>query len=908
MMIGRRTIHASLMALALLWAQGAWGASPTTAPTTARSSLPESPTIVSQTAAGGGVTVVTLSNGLTVIVKPMRHVPVVTVQALVHTGSLYEGRWQGAGISHLLEHLVAKGAVHDMGPQATAAEAKQTTGRVEEIGGQSNAYTSLDRTSYYISAAAGKTDDCIDLVADWMARPEITREDFEREHGVVQRELEMGKDNPARQFWYANSANVFRGHPAAVPVIGYAEPLAKLTYEDVLAYHRQAYVPQNMVFLVVGDIDTPAVLERVRRAFAGMPAGRATDHTLPPVQPFVGVRRVTTPNAAVKDVMAEISFQTIPLLHADLYALDVLSYVLSQGRSSRLVDKIERQQQLVTSISSHSWTPAWGAGVFGVSYRAEPDKADAAEKAILAELSAIALNGVTEEELERAKRQKVADFVYANQTVDSVASSLGEDYLASGNVDFSRDYTDRIQSVTAQQVQAAARRYFTFDAMIVTRLVPQAMASSDTAPATTRPANGKARFFKLSNGLRVVLQPVPSAGLVSMTYASTGGLLLENQETNGLGTLMTTLSTRGAGHYSAEDIARFFDRAGGSIAGQTGNSTFYWQATVLQDSYEKALDILAAVVACPTFADKELETVRPVLLSRIAQQDEQWLSQLQRFFRSRFFAGDPYGMMPLGSEEVVQAATGPKLADWHKRSIRAGSGVLAVYGSFDADRARALIEKFFAAVPAGEVQPTLPPAVKLPPDGQYNLLPTQNKTAGIIVAAPSIKVTDLDDRFALDVLDTIVSGWQLPSGWLHTELRGKQLVYVVHAYNFMGLAPGAWVVYAAGEPENAPQIAQIIEKNLRKASTYEPSQREIDLAINTILTAELLNNQSLADLSMAAAIDELYGLGYGFRASLEKHYRQVRPADVQRVARQYLGGPYSITITTPTPQNMEKPK
>ena len=152
--------------------------------------------IVEKTVTEDGTIVAKLDNGLTVIVKAVRTAPVVFVGAYVRTGAMVEGKWLGSGISHLTEHLVAKGAVHD---GAGAKKTKQTTNRIAEIGGQSNASTSISRTRYFISAAAGKTDDCIDLVADWMARAEITREDFEREHGVVQRELELAKDNAARQ-------------------------------------------------------------------------------------------------------------------------------------------------------------------------------------------------------------------------------------------------------------------------------------------------------------------------------------------------------------------------------------------------------------------------------------------------------------------------------------------------------------------------------------------------------------------------------------------------------------------------------------------------------------------------------------------------------------------------------------
>ncbi|MHC4295026.1 MAG: M16 family metallopeptidase, partial [Planctomycetota bacterium] len=463
---------------------------------------PQSLRYVERIAADGSVTVAKLSNGLTVIVKPVRHNPVVCVRGYVRTGGLLEEKYLGTGISHLTEHLVAKGAVHEMGPEATAGEARQTSQRIKEIGGQSNAYTSLTHTCYHIAAAAGKTNDCIDLIADWLARPEITREDFEREHGVVQRELEMGTDSPEREGWYAHAENFFRSHPASVPVIGHKEPLSKLTHEDVLEYHRTTYVPGNMIFCVVGDVDVEQVLERTAQAFNDFAPGRAVSVVLPEVPRVAAVRRVVHPHKNLTEVMERMSFRTIPLIHDDLYALDVLAYALTEGKASRLQQRIMREEKLVTSIASGSWTPSWGAGMFTVSYRCEPDNADAAETAIIEELKKIVDEGIADDELTRSKRQKVADYVYSQQKVGPIAGALGTDYLSTGDVNFSQNYTQRIQRVTTEDVLRVARKYFNFEKLVITRLEPGSLAEAAAEEKRTTSQPTGASLLKLPNGLR----------------------------------------------------------------------------------------------------------------------------------------------------------------------------------------------------------------------------------------------------------------------------------------------------------------------------------------------------------------------------------------------------------------------
>lgn len=892
------SLHAALTAGIVLagaalaaGADAAGPAAPASAPAAA------APLKVAQRTLGpGGVIVARLDNGLTVILQRTRSAPVVCVRAMVRAGGIYEKEYLGCGISHLCEHLLAKDALHGgHGP------AQQAPAAVAEIGGQSNASTSMAWTQYYISAAAGKAMDCIDLIAGWMTRSDIHAGDFEREHGVVQRELELGKDDPRRQMWVAHAVDVFGTHPAAVPIIGYMPPLRKLTRQDVLTYYRRMYVPDNMVFVIVGDVDPDAALKRVCKAFAGQSRGRVPDLSLPPVKPLPGVIRTVRPHSELKEVMQEISFQSIPLVHEDLHPLDVLSTVLAGDPASRLPRKLRRDLKLVTAISCGSWTPHWGRGIFNVSFRADPANAEKAEKAVLDELKAVAAKGVDADELTRAKRQMTADFVYAQQSVESISRNLGIDYLSTGDVGFSRNYTKRIQAVTAEPVRRVARRYFTFDRMAVTRLVPPGRFAATTA-AAGEAATSRSVVVKLPNGLRVVLHATEAVELVSMAFVAKGGLLLENEQTNGLGSLMASLCTKGAGKRSAEEIARFFAAAGGSLSGACGNNTFYWTASVLDDSFEQALRVLADVVQRPTFPAKELEILRPIRLASIDRLPQNWHAELQQFFRRHFFGKTPYGRITAGRKEVVQAATVEQIAAHHRRCVRAGSSVLAIYGHFDADKAAALVRELFAGLPAGEVKLSLPGAAEVPEDGRMHLLKTEKKICAVVVAAPGMRVDNLRDRFAVTVLDTIISGYQLPGGWLHNELRGKQLVYVVHAYNWMGLAPGAFVVYAAGQPDKAPEIVRIIRRNLKRAAGYTPTQKEIDRAVNVILTADLLGKQSMADLAMSAGLDELYGFGHDFRRKLEAHYGKVTPAEVARVARKYLSGDVVTVVTTPAPE------
>ena len=151
------------------------------------------------------------------------------------------------------------------------------------------------------------------------------------------------------------------------------------------------------------------------------------------------------------------------------------------------------------------------------------------------------------------------------------------------------------------------------------------------------------------------------------------------------------------------------------------------------------------------------------------------------------------------------------------------------------------------------------------------------------------------------VLDTLISGYDLPRGPLHSRLRGAQLVYVVHASNWPGVLPGTFFIYANTQPDKVEEVVSIIRQTVRETLGRQWTQGEIDEAINIILTSETLGNQAMADLATQAALDELFGFGYDYHRGLEDRLRAVAPADLHRVANKYLAGPAVEVVTTPRP-------
>lgn len=835
----------------------------------------------------------TLDNGLTVIIEENHAKPIVSVQVFVRTGSMHEQEYVGSGISHFFEHIISGGTTRTR----TEAESQII---LETIGKNTNAYTTIDHTAYFIHTTADHWTTALDLLADWMLNSLITEEEFQREKGVVQREIEQDLDNPQRQLLQLLGETRYQVHPARYPVIGYTELVQQITRDDLLTYYQRMYTTNNMVLVVVGDVNTNAALDHIRQTFGQGERRRLPALSLPQEPPQVGKRSAVKEMDIAQAHMA-IAFRTVPLTHADLYPLDVLSYILSNGDSSRLVKRIKDEQQRVYSITSASFTPAYEQGSLSVWATLEPDQVEAAQAAILRELYRLRDDLVSPQELAKAKKQKIADHIFGRQTVQDRARSLGIDMLSTYDPNFGDTYVGNIQSVTAESIRDAARRYF-HDESLTTVLVRPKREAATAAVADRAPSPADAMIKRtLDNGMTLLLQRNPALPIVAMHAYFKAGVRVETPETNGLTRLMVRLLLKGTPYRSADDIATTFDAMGGSIEADSGNNSFFVTASCLRDDMPQALDVFADVIMRPTFPEAEVEKTRRLMLAALQRQDDNWQAEVRRLFHATHFTISPYRMQPDGQAAALRQLSREDAVAFHQHYATPTNMVLAIVGDIDIERTTAWVERAFTGFRSRPLAFAPVPAEPAATQTRREVKQTRKQVAAIYLGFPGTTITNLPDRYALHILDAILSGIGFPGGWLHTDLRGRQLVYVVHAFNWLGLEPGFFGIMAATQPHQADQVVDLILQHVDKAKAGEISDAELTRAKQLAVIAERLEGQTNSDLAATAGLNELYGLGYDFSAREVERLQQVTKADVHRVAQRYLHHP-TIVITTSTPE------
>ena len=339
-----------------------------------------------------GVKLTTLDNGLVIIVREDHSAPVVSAQAWAMAGSIHEGRWLGAGLSHVLEHMLFKGT--------TSRPGSRIDQEVQEAGGYMNAYTSFDRTVYHIDVPNTGARTAIDILCDIMQHATLPPDELAKEMDVIRREMDMNVDDPDRRASRRLFETAYTRSPYRLTVIGYPDIFNELKPEDIRGYYTEKYAPNNVFYVVTGDIRNDEVVSQIREAYAASKA-KAMPPMVLPEEPAQTSAREIVEEAPIELGHLHFAWHIPELRHADVPALDVLAVLLGNGHSSRLFQQVRERQGLVHHVDAWTYSPG-NPGLFGISAIVDADKFMPARDAILAEIEKIKSMSVSAAEVQKA--------------------------------------------------------------------------------------------------------------------------------------------------------------------------------------------------------------------------------------------------------------------------------------------------------------------------------------------------------------------------------------------------------------------------------------------------------------------------------------------------------------------------
>lgn len=834
-----------------------------------------------------GTRVITLDNGLVIIVREDSSAPVVSAQAWCKAGSIDEGKWLGSGMSHMLEHMLFKGTA-TRGPGRIDQE-------VQDVGGYMNAYTSFDRTVYWINVPSAGATVAIDILCDIMQNATLPADEMAKEKHVILREMDMNQDDPSRRSSRRLFETAYSRSPYRYTVIGYPDVFNELTREDVVAYYREKYTPNNMFFVVVGDVKTADVEAQIRKAFSGMKARPLPPSVLPGEPPQTAAREVIE-EGPIELGYFHLAWHIPDIRHRDVPALDVLATLLGSGHSARLYQEIRERRGLAHSIDAWTYNPG-NPGLLGVSGVVDPDKFDATRLAVLEQIEKLKTTLVPKAELTKAVKQFTASTLSTRKTMQGQAQDFGGNWVAANDLNLSERYLAAVKRLTPADLQRAAQQYFTRENSTLYALLPSGSVIHHAAEQE-KLVEHPVQKITLPNGLRLLLKEDHRLPFVEFRIVFKAGVLAETTETNGQSQLLARLLLKGTPTRTAEEIVTEIESLGGNIDSYGGNNSLGVNMETLSSDFTQGLDLLTDVMLNTTIPESALVREKEAQLANLRSQRDHLLQSASRSMRKAMFGARGYGLDVNGSEESLRFATREALLDFHKHLIVPDNCVMAIFGDFSPEIVQKAVEERFgnwkparAAVISEKAVPAIQDVTRIAEN-------REKKQGVIIVAFPGVSIHD-PGRYALELLQEALSDL---GSRLFVRIRDELgLAYYVGAQHFLGLQPGYFALYAGTAPDKLPLVEKEIFDEVEKLRNECLTSEELRRAKAKLLGQKKIARQDLGGYAVAAALDELYGLGYQNCDTEDEHYERVSMTEMHAAIRKFLV-PGCCVISTIRPQ------
>ena len=657
---------------------------------------------------GNDTMLVRLKNGLTVYIIRDSRFPLVCTRLFVGTGSANETAEQ-AGISHVLEHMVFKGT--EKRPKGQVAR------DVESLGGYLNAATSFDKTWYITDMPAKHWKTGMDVVKDMAFHPSLDPAELEAEKDVIVSELKGGDDTPTRRLFedlqVAGLAHTVYGRP----IIGFEKTIRAVTVDDLRAYIRTWYQPQNMMLLVAGDIDPKAVLAHAEELFGDL----KNDTILPEPAPVqlegaAGGPRVEVTRGPWNKVYLGIALPAPALGDQRSIDLDVLAYALGGDGTSQFYRKYRYEKQLVDSISVGNMSLN-RAGLFYMVAQLDADKVEPFWQEFTRDLAALDAGKITPDVIERARFNYEDGMDRASETLDGLTSWKATVQFELGGPQGEANVRHALAAVDSARLRQAQDLWLRPDQVRVRVLAPEKAQLPDLdailqhnwpAPAVERQKAsavaekvGKREIVDLGQGRTVILQPDRTIPYVSLEILRPGGNALLKPADQGLAQLTAATLTDGCGTRDLDAMERFVAERAASLSASAGVQSFTVSLTGPARFNADYFALLGDLLHKPTFAEKDVRRQADTLKAALVRRQDNPMSFMGSKINGFLFpGGQPYGFDGLGTAEN-QDRFGPGDVQSFWKQQNAQPWILSVAGDFDREKvlafARSLPEAGFMA-------------------------------------------------------------------------------------------------------------------------------------------------------------------------------------------------------------------
>jgi zinc protease len=834
-----------------------------------------------------------LPNGLDVILCEDHTIPAVAVNIWYHVGSKNEKKGR-TGFAHLFEHMMFQGSEHYN---------SDVFNFVEQMGGECNGSTTVDRTNYWEVVPSNNLEQVLALDADRMGNllPTMDLAKLDNQRDVVKNERRQSLENEP----YAVSRELITNHlyPSdhgySWAVSGSMEDLSAASLDDVKEFFVKYYSPNNASLCITGDFDPVQVKVWVEKYFGPIAPGRPIERVVEFVPSLDGVKRVVAEDR-VRSSRLYMNWPTPGLYKPGDADLDILATILTYGTNSRLYKSLVYDKQIAQNVSAFQLSMEIGSRFQIHATVSDGHTLEEVEAAIDAELQKMFAGGVTASEVAAAQNIYEMDFFMRLENIRNKADLVNGYNVFLGDPDKLEWDISRYRDATPASVLQATKKFLLPDKRLILSIVPQKdLAAKGEIDRAVEPTAGKDPIFlppvpemdKLENGLEVYVINRPNLPLVQVNLLIKSGWSVEPTNLPGLGYMTVNLLNYGTKSRTALQISEEMKQLGAVLT--IGSSFDYSKVglNVLKRNLDKAFEVMADVALNPLFPQDELDRQRSLRIQALKQEDEHPIdAAFKTFYRLLYGEGHPYGrsFTGTGKEHSLKEMKREDQVAFYQSIFKPNNAALLFVGDISLAEAKAKARLYLGSWQPGTPVSTIIPEPSLPAQTKIYLIDMPGAVQSIL-AVGHIGLSRLSpDYAAVQVLNNAIG--EDYSSRLNMNLRqDKGYAYGAHSFFTSRRGTGAFVAFSAVQTQSTKESLVEIVKELRDIVESRPVS-DVELLSNRENLIRSLPQDFQSVGAIASHLDTLVQNGLPLDYWI-KYMDQLASVDVRLVnakAKEYL--------------------
>ncbi|MFP4203202.1 MAG: M16 family metallopeptidase [Opitutales bacterium] len=867
-------------------------------------------------------------NGLRILLLPMDELPVAAVMVTYKVGSRNEVSGT-TGATHLLEHMMFKGT-----ERFNPEDGDDYSTQMERIGARSNASTYFDRTNYYAVLPRQHIPLALKLEADRMRNLRLRDKDLASEMTVVRNEYERGENNPVQTLIKETFATAFLAHPYGDPTIGWKPDIESTSTDKLKSFYDTYYWPNNTVLTIIGGFDTEAVLKNAKESYGGIPSSPEPIPEVVTEEPEQrGPRRLELQRHGQTGVVL-LSYKIPEGTHEDWAALSLIRQIAGADTTGRLYRALEDEGK-----ASYSFTFAprlRDPGLFTFGARLTQDVShQEVEELILGEIEALAEDGVTEDELERAKSVVRAETVYGRDGPFAIAGAINE-AIAMGDWTQYIKHPEAIQDVDADEVREVARRYFVDKRRTTGWFVPdnESTPALETAPLlpgpqnfrapdspAPRPANAtgssgakpdagnipESKFAdrlqrKTVAGVEVLAIDMPAEEVVSFVGSFAAGDAFSPSDKPAVAALTAAMLDKGTEDMDRFAIAKRLDNLGASMSFKTGNHSLGFSGRFLKEDAGPVLELLAEQLRRPAFDAEVFQTLRRRQTTNLLQaKDDPDYRASAALNRLLYPSDNPNYDHPLQElADSVRDTTVDEIGKFHRGFYGPESMLLVFAGDIDFERLTDAVASSFSDWSGGKDYP------EDWPNPEKNTRETErifirDKTSVAVRHGFYTGIRRTDEAYIPFMVGNFILGGNFNSRLMRSVRQEKGLTYDIRTHHTGDLlTPGNWVLQASFSPATLQEGLEATDGVVAKWHESGVTNEEVEDALQTLSGSYLVNLSTTSRVARQLHSFVQRGLPPDYIDQYAEDLQKVTPDRVNEVIQEHFDPAESSVVLAGT--------